>query len=161
MCIRDRVPSCQNRVPTETRRNPIWPDGTRRALTDHSTVPYQCTTDVRTFSGPYGALTDPDGTQPNPSSLIPDRVRQRATRNAGAQPPPLLARAPRDGITACDQVPHSDLSSAHSSRVLHLDIGLILQSSQWLELRVVRWSSDHRAALYMSLVCSLLRGHCV
>ena len=25
-----RVPSGQNRVPTETCRNPIWPDGTRR-----------------------------------------------------------------------------------------------------------------------------------
>ena len=45
-----RVPSCQNRVPTETRRNPTWPDGTRRALTDHSTVPYQCTTDTRTYT---------------------------------------------------------------------------------------------------------------
>ena len=41
--------SCQNRVPMETRRNPTWPDGTRRALTDHSTVPYQCTVDIRTY----------------------------------------------------------------------------------------------------------------
>ena len=62
-----RVPSCQNRVPTETRRNPIWPDGTRRALTDHSTVPYQCTTDIRTHMGPYGTLTCPDGTQCDPT----------------------------------------------------------------------------------------------
>ena len=31
-----RVPSCQNRVPTETHRKPFWPDKTRRALTDHS-----------------------------------------------------------------------------------------------------------------------------
>ena len=47
-----RVPSCQNRVPTESRRNPIWPDGTRRAPTDHSIVPYQCTTDIRIHTGP-------------------------------------------------------------------------------------------------------------
>ena len=47
-----RVPSCQNRVPTETRRNPIWPDGTRRALTDHSTARIG----VRLT---YGAIRDP------------------------------------------------------------------------------------------------------
>ena len=41
-----RVPSCQNRFPTEPRRKPIWPDRTRRAPTDHSTVPYRCTTDM-------------------------------------------------------------------------------------------------------------------
>ena len=107
-----RVPSCQISVPTETCRNPIWPDRTRRALTDHSTVPYQCTTDIRTDTGPYGTLTYPDGTknrtQPIPSSLTLDWVQQRATRNAGARPPPLLSHAPRDGITACDQVLHSD-----------------------------------------------------
>ena len=65
-----RVLSCQNRVPTETRRNPIWPDGTRRAPTDHSTVPYQCTTDIRTHTGPYGTLTCPDGTQWDPTKPI-------------------------------------------------------------------------------------------
>ena len=65
-----RVPSCQNRVPTETHRNPIWPDGTRRALTDHSTVPYQCTTDIRTDTGPYGTLTYPDRTQRDPTQPI-------------------------------------------------------------------------------------------
>ena len=32
----------QNRVPTETHRNPIWPEVTRRAPTDHSTVPSNC-----------------------------------------------------------------------------------------------------------------------
>ena len=84
-----RVPSCQNRVPTETRRNLIRPDGTRRAPTDHSTVPYQCTTHTRTYTGPYGTLAYPDGTQPNPSSLTSDWVRQCATRNAGARPPPF------------------------------------------------------------------------
>ena len=54
-----RVPSCQNRVPTETRRNPIWPDGTRRAPTDHSTVPYRCTIDVRTAWARHGVPTGP------------------------------------------------------------------------------------------------------
>ena len=52
----------KNRVPTETRRNPIWPDRTRGAPTDHSTVPYQCTTDMRTYTGPYRTLTYPDRT---------------------------------------------------------------------------------------------------
>ena len=47
-----QVPSCQNRVPTETRQNPIWPERTRRASTDNSTVPYWCTTDIRTHTGP-------------------------------------------------------------------------------------------------------------
>ena len=65
-----RVPSCQNRVPTETCRNPIWPDRARRAPTDHSTVPYQCTTEVRTYTGPYGTLTYPDGTQWDPTQPI-------------------------------------------------------------------------------------------
>ena len=62
-----RVLSCQNRVPTETRRNLIWPDGTRRALTDRSIVPYRCTTDIRTHTGPYGTLTCPLGTQRDPT----------------------------------------------------------------------------------------------
>ena len=69
-----RVLSCQNRVPTETCRNPIWSDRTRQALTDHSTVPYQCTTDVlllvRTYMGPYGTLTYPDGTRRDPTQPI-------------------------------------------------------------------------------------------
>ena len=65
-----RVPSCQNRVPTETRRNPIWPEVTRRAPADHSTVPYQCTTDIRTDMGPYGTLTYPDGTRRDPTQPI-------------------------------------------------------------------------------------------
>ena len=29
-------------------------DRTRRALTDHSIVSYQCTTDIRTHTEPYG-----------------------------------------------------------------------------------------------------------
>ena len=35
-----RVPSCQIRVLTETRRNPIWPERTRRISTDESADPY-------------------------------------------------------------------------------------------------------------------------
>ena len=53
-----RVLSCQNSFPTETHPNPIWPDGTRRALTDHSTVPYQCTIDIQTKTGQSGDLLD-------------------------------------------------------------------------------------------------------
>ena len=56
-----RVLSCQNRVPTETRWNPTWSEVTRQALTDHSTVPYQCTIDIRTHTGPYGTLKNPVG----------------------------------------------------------------------------------------------------
>ena len=44
------VSSCQISVPTETPRNPIWPDGTRRAQPDHSIVRY--TIDVRAHTGP-------------------------------------------------------------------------------------------------------------
>ena len=53
-----QVPSCQNRVPTETRWKPMWPDGTRRAPTDHSTVPYWCTTDIRTQRGHQSLTPD-------------------------------------------------------------------------------------------------------
>ena len=62
-----RVPSCQNRVPTEVRRNPIWPDGARRAPTDDSTVPYQCTTDIRTHTGSSGVPMGPPGARQDPT----------------------------------------------------------------------------------------------
>ena len=62
-----RVPLYQIGVPTETHRNPIWLDRTRRALTDHSTVPYQCTTHVRTYKEPHGTLPYHDGTQRDPT----------------------------------------------------------------------------------------------
>ena len=65
-----RVLLCQSSVPTETHRNPKWPDGTRRALTDHSTVPYQCRTHIRTDTGPYGTLSYPDGAQRDPTQPI-------------------------------------------------------------------------------------------
>ncbi len=57
------VPSCQNGVRMETPRNPTWPDGTQGVSTDRSTVPYRCTIDIRTHTGPYGAPAIPDGTQ--------------------------------------------------------------------------------------------------
>ena len=50
-----RVPSCQ--------MDPIWPDGTRRALTDHSMASYGCTTKIGTHTDPRGTLTGPNRTQ--------------------------------------------------------------------------------------------------
>ena len=43
------VPLCQNRISMESCRNPMWPDGTRRAPMEDSTIPYRCTTDLREF----------------------------------------------------------------------------------------------------------------
>ncbi len=43
----------------------IWPDGTRRGSTDRSTVPYRCTIDVRTNTGPHGVPTGPPGSRSN------------------------------------------------------------------------------------------------
>ena len=37
-----------------------------------------------------------------------DKVRRGTPE---LDPPPLLARAPRDVIAACDQVPHSDVNA--------------------------------------------------
>ena len=37
------------------------PDRTRRVLADRSTVPYRCTIDVRTHTGPSGVPTGPPG----------------------------------------------------------------------------------------------------
>ena len=62
-----RVPSCQIRVPTETRPNPIWPDGTRQGSTDRSTLLYRCTIDVRTHTGPSGVPTGPPGPRRDPT----------------------------------------------------------------------------------------------
>ena len=47
--------------------NPSEPDMTGRTPTDDSTVPYQCTTDIWTYTGPYGTLKYPDGTQQDPT----------------------------------------------------------------------------------------------
>ena len=47
---------------------PMWPkcpDETRRALTDDSMDPYQCTTKIRTHTGPRRAPTGPKGIQPD------------------------------------------------------------------------------------------------
>ena len=89
--------------PDMARSDPTSPDGSLDCPV------YQCTTDIRTDTEPYGTLAYPDGTQPNPSSLTPDWVLQFCDTET-SEPDHLspLARAPRDGITACDQVPHSD-----------------------------------------------------
>ena len=87
-------PSCQNKVPMETCRKPIWLDGNQRVSTDRSTVPYQRTVDTRTHTGPYGSLACLDGAQPNQSTLTPDLVRPRATRHTGARPPHIWLAPP-------------------------------------------------------------------
>ena len=56
------VPSCQFRIPTETHRDAMRPERTPPVLTAHSTVPYRCTTEVRTHTGPYRTLTGPNQT---------------------------------------------------------------------------------------------------
>ena len=53
----------------------FWHDGTRRGSTDRSTVPYRCTIDVRTHTGPYGVPTGPPGARRDPA----DRRRHRRT----------------------------------------------------------------------------------
>ena len=45
----------------------IWHDSTRWGSTDHSTVPYRCTTDIWTHTEPYGTLTCPLETQRDPT----------------------------------------------------------------------------------------------
>ena len=45
------------------------------------------------------------------TDLSPDLTTCDTERRSLAHHPPL-ARAPRDGITACDQVPHSDVPYA-------------------------------------------------
>ena len=45
----------------------IWHDRTRRGSTDRSTVPYWCTIDVRTHTGPYGVPTGPPGPHRDPT----------------------------------------------------------------------------------------------
>ena len=45
----------------------IWHDRTRRGSTDRSTVPYWCTIDVRTHTGPYGVPTGPPGARRDPT----------------------------------------------------------------------------------------------
>ena len=45
-------------------------------------------------------------------------VRQRAAWNAGVSPPPFGA-GPGDGITTCEQVPHSDIKQTQNeTRIL-------------------------------------------
>ena len=97
----------QSCIDTGQSSDPSSPDVSRRAKTGFRRKPVG--------TQPYGTLTYPDGTQqaqPNPSSLTPDWVRQRATRKHWRSTTPLLTRAPRDEIAACDQVLHSDVGQA-------------------------------------------------
>ena len=55
-----------------------------------------CLVGVRLCTDPYGTVLDPDvpswdpmGPNPDHQTLTPDGVRQRATLNTGARPPPL------------------------------------------------------------------------
>ena len=48
-------------VPTGFRGTLFWVDGTRRGSTDRSTVPYRCTIDVRTHTGPPRASSGTNG----------------------------------------------------------------------------------------------------
>ena len=59
----------------------IWHDGTRWGSTGRSTVPYRCTIDVRTHTGPYGVPTgpleprrDPTGPRRIPGGTIGPRL---------------------------------------------------------------------------------------
>ena len=48
-------------------RAPFWHDWTRRGSTGRSTVPYWCTIDVRSHTGPYGGPTGPLGAFRDPA----------------------------------------------------------------------------------------------
>ena len=64
----------------------IWHDRTRRGSTDRSTVPYWCTNDVRTHTGPYGVPTGLPG---------PRRDRTDTRRTAdGTVGPRLIGASP-------------------------------------------------------------------
>ena len=48
-------------------RTPIWHDKPRQASTGHSTVPYRCTTKIRTPQGSYGSPTGRQGPHRDPT----------------------------------------------------------------------------------------------
>ena len=50
---------------------------TRRGSTGRSTVPYRCTIEVQTHTGPYGVPTGPSGAQSGPDRPPADRRRLR------------------------------------------------------------------------------------
>ena len=69
-------------------RTPIWHDRPRQASTGHSTVPYRCTTKIRTPQGPY---CSPMG------RLGPRRDTTGLRRPAGGTVRPHFIGAPRFG----------------------------------------------------------------
>ena len=69
-------------------RTPIWHDKPRQASTGHSTVPYRCTTKIRTPQGPYGSPTGPLGPRRDPTG---------PRRPAGGTVGPRFIGAPRFG----------------------------------------------------------------
>ena len=95
--IRDNRAICQGLSgPVGFRRvsvgNLIWHDRTRRGSTDRSTVPYRCTIDVRTHTGPYGDPTGPPG--PRRDLMGPRRTPlNRSLPGLGG--PQLLLAQPR------------------------------------------------------------------
>ena len=93
----------QNRIPTETFQNPSRPDGTRR-------IARLSRIGVRLIHGPIRNPTEPWRalTGPNPINLDPCPVPTMCDTERRRSTPPPLARAPRDEITACEQVLHSD-----------------------------------------------------
>ena len=58
---------------------PIWHDRPRRGLTDHSTVPYRCTTKIRTPQGPYGSSRGRRGPRRDPTGPPAAGRRHRRT----------------------------------------------------------------------------------
>ena len=67
---------------------PIWHNRPRRGLTDHSTVPYPCTTEIRTLQGPYGGPRGRRGPRRDPTG---------PRRPAGGTVGPCFIGAPRFG----------------------------------------------------------------
>ena len=110
----------------------IWHDRTRRGSTDRSTVPYRCTIDVRTHTGPYGVPTGPPGAPSGPDGPPADRRRHRRTplnrRLPGLGGPPLLSA--QAGALPCLTILHlSCLSRRHLSCLTSRH--LAAQGSSW------------------------------
>ena len=59
---------------------------TRRGLTGRSTVPYRCTIDVRTQTGPYGVPTGPPGPRRDPTDTRRTARGTVGPRLIGASP---------------------------------------------------------------------------
>ena len=68
----------------------FWHDGTRQGSTDRSTVPYRCTTHVRTHTGPSGVPTGPPGPRRDPTDPLRHRRIPFHRRLPGLGGPQLL-----------------------------------------------------------------------